>query len=73
MNSKQAQRPSTHRFIQLAQWADWSAHEAMMYRIRAGKAADIGNRNAAIYFVNRAQRCDSILQRARAAIVKAEA
>lgn len=51
---------SAHRHIQIAQLCDWASDEARMYRIRAGKAADLGNRSAAIYFVNRAQKCDSI-------------
>ncbi|UOF80937.1 hypothetical protein [Caudoviricetes sp.] len=54
---------TTHRAIQVSALEDACRAKASLFRRCAGKAADIGNRNAAIYWVNRAQKCDAIVMR----------
>ena len=53
---------TTHRVIQLAQLEDKLTSMARQNRIWSGTAASIGNRNAAMYFVDRARKADVLLQ-----------
>lgn len=53
---------TTHRAIQLSILEDRLESQARQDRIRAGKAAAIGNKSAAAFFVNRARKADVLLQ-----------
>jgi hypothetical protein len=53
---------TTHRAIQLSVLEDKLSSMARQDRIRAGKAAAIGNKQAASFFVNRARKADTLLQ-----------
>lgn len=53
---------SQHRILQLIILGANLTANARQDRIRAGKAASIGNKNAAAYFVNRARKADVLFQ-----------
>lgn len=54
---------TTHRIIQVSAVLDAVKAKAFRYRVNAIKATELSNRGAAIYFVNRAQKCDRIAMR----------
>jgi len=53
---------TTHRIIQLAELEDKLSSQARQDRIRAGKAANIGNKAAAEFFIARARKADILRQ-----------
>jgi hypothetical protein len=55
---------TTHRLIQISNLLDNARAKASLYRRAASNAANIGNRHAAILFIRKAQKCDSIINRA---------
>lgn len=54
---------TTHRIVQISNLLDSVTARSNLLRRCASKAAAIANRSAAIHFVNRAQKCDSIATR----------
>lgn len=63
---------TTHRLIQISNLLDNIQAKASQYRRAASNAADLGNRLAAIHFTHKAQKCDSIIDRARTVLREQE-
>lgn len=53
-------RLSTHRVLQVAELADRAPHERVANYCRAIQAKEIGNRSAAMYFSEQAQKWERI-------------